>query len=312
MPRRLRLGTRGSVLSLAQTKLVSDALTQQDVESEAVIIQSRGDREPDASLTQIGGQGVFVRALEEALLDGRIDAAVHSAKDAPPALLADTEFAACLPRADVRDALVARPGTTLETLPDGARVGTGSRRRAAQMLTLRPDLRIADIRGNVDTRLRKLAAGDYDAIILAAAGLQRLRDASAPPPDWSHFAFQPLPPDAMLPAPGQGVIAIQTLSGSETRGLVAQIDDRATHLALRAERALLRGLGAGCTLPVAALAHARAGQITLAARLIAPDGSRRIDVQDSADQEDADGLGARLAERALNRGGRKLMEQEAS
>ena len=272
MPERLRLGTRGSVLSLAQAAEAEAALAAIGLEAERVVIRTQGDRDQRSPLSEIGGRGVFARALEEALVNGEIDAAVHSAKDVPTTMLEGTELAAVLRRGDVRDALVSRDGSGLAALPPGARVGTGSRRRAAQLLAARPDLEIAPIRGNVDTRLRKLGEGEVDALVLAAAGLARLGRLGE--------ATELLPIDLMMPSPGQGAILLQVRAG-ETYALRG-CSDSASELAVRAEQAMLRELGAGCALPVAALAHVRAGEITLAGRLLDEHG-RKIDIQRSGE-----------------------------
>ena len=300
--RRLRLGTRGSALALAQTAEAARALAAQSVETEQLIIESEGDRDRTTSLHTLGGQGIFVRTLERALLNGEIDVAVHSAKDVPSSPLAATELAAFLPRADLRDALVTTDGAALDALPPAARVGTGSRRRAAQLLARRPDLIPTDIRGNVDTRLRKLADGEVDALLLAAAGLIRL--------DRTDAATELLPPDVMLPAPGQGAIALQCRAAdAAARALLAACDHPPTRIAVTAERAVLAALGVGCSLPIAALAHARAGEVVLLARLLSPDGSRRIEVQRSAPEADAEPLGREVGEALLERGGRALLAE---
>ena len=279
MPERLRLGTRGSALSLAQAAEAEAALAAIGLETERVIIRTQGDRDQRSPLSKIGGQGVFARTLEEALLQGEIDVAVHSAKDVPSTLLEGTALAAVLRRADVRDALITRDGSSLASLPQGATIGTGSSRRAAQLRAARPDLQIAPIRGNVDTRLRKLAQAEFDAIILAAAGLSRLNRLNE--------ATELLPINIMLPAPGQAALLLQTRS--DEAAPLHPCSDTASELAVRAERAMLRELGAGCALPVGALAHARAGTITLAARLFDEESGRQFDVQRS--DEDAEELG---------------------
>ena len=288
MPERLRLGTRGSALSLAQAAEAEAALAAIGLEAERVVIRTQGDRDQRSPLSEIGGRGVFARALEEALVAGEIDVAVHSAKDVPTTLLEGTELAAVPRRGDVRDALVSRDGAGLASLPPGARVGTGSRRRAAQLLAARPDLGIVPIRGNVDTRLRKLAEGEVDALVLAAAGLARLGRIGE--------AAELLPIDLMMPSPGQGAILLQARAG-EAEVLRAS-SDAASELAVRAERAMLRELGAGCALPVGALAHVRAGEITLAGRLLDEHG-RKIDVQRSG--EDAEGAGEEVGGVLLER-----------
>ena len=282
MPERLRLGTRGSALSLAQAAEAEAALAAIGFEAERVIIRTEGDRDQRSPLSEIGGRGVFARALEEALLAGEIDVAAHSAKDVPPAMLEGTAIAAVLRRADVRDALIARDGSTLASLPPNATIGTGSARRAAQLRAARPDLRIAPIRGNVDTRLRKLAEGEVDALVLAAAGLARLGRLGE--------AAELLPIDLMMPAPGQAALLLQTRSADAAP--LRPCSDQATEQAVRAERAMLRELGAGCSLPIGALAHVRAGTITLAARLLDERGERKIDVQRSGENAEGVGLAA--------------------
>ena len=284
MPERLRLGTRGSALSLAQAAEAEAALAAIGFETERVIIRTQGDRDQRSPLSRIGGQGVFARALEEALLQGEIDVAVHSAKDVPSTLLEGTALAAVLPRADVRDALITRDGSTIASLPPGATVGTGSSRRAAQLRAARPDLQIAPIRGNIDTRLRKLAQAEYDALLLAAAGLTRLNRLKE--------ASELLPINIMLPAPGQGALLLQTRTNEATT--LRPCSDPASEQAIQAERAMLRELGPGCTLPVGALAHARAGTITLVARLLDEQGEQQIDVQRSG--EDAEALGHNIGD----------------
>ena len=296
MPDTLRLGTRGSALSLAQAAEAEAALAAAGFQAERVIIRTQGDRDRRSPLSEIGGRGVFARALEEALVDGEIDVAVHSAKDVPATMLEGTALAAVLRRADVRDALVSRSGAPLADLPPGAKIGTGSSRRAAQLLAARPDLQIAPIRGNVDTRLRKLADAEFDALILAAAGLARLNRLSE--------ATELLPINIMLPAPGQAALLLQTRA-EETESLQT-CSDQASEQSVRAERAMLRELGPGCTLPIAALAHARANTITLAARLLDDRGKQQIDIQRSS--EDAEALGEEVGELLKERGSAIIMK----
>ena len=297
MVRVLRLGGRGSKLSLIQAEQASEALEPIGIETRFVPIVTQGDRDRTSSLRIIGGQGVFVRAVEAALLNGEIDLAVHSAKDVPPSIAEGTMLAAYLPRGDVRDALVSRDGVGLLDLPPAARVGTGSRRRAAQLLRLRPDVAVVDIRGNVGTRLRQIEHGEVDAVIVAAAGLQRLAIA----------ASQLIPIDLMMPSPGQGALVIQCRA--EDAEHVSAADHTATARAVAAERGMLRALGAGCSLPLAALGGIRGGEVLLVGRLLSADGSERIEIQRSGDDPDA--VGAEVAETLLVRGGRQLMEQGA-
>jgi hydroxymethylbilane synthase len=245
----LCIGTRGSALARRQVELAVAALLalQPDLEIETVVLQTEGDRRSEAPLEQIGGKGVFVKDIEQRLLAGEIDLAVHSLKDMPAESPAGLVLAAVLPRGDARDALVARQGFGLADLPADARIGTDSRRRAVQLLAMRPDLKIVSIRGNVDTRLRKVESGEYDAAILAAAGLERL--------GLLQRATRIFEPQEMLPAVGQGVMALQCRAGDvDLVRQLAAVDDRDTRSAITAERAFLRALGAGCRLPVGAYA----------------------------------------------------------
>src|SRR5438105_8512498 len=225
---------------MIQAQLAADALARVYPEHEFVLapLTTHGDRHPSMRLSDSPREGVFVKELEQALLDGRAELAVHSAKDLPTVATPGLVLAAFLPRADARDALIARQGGTLWELAPGSRIGTGSPRRAAQIAAVRPDLRAVDIRGNVDTRLRRLAEGTVDALVLAAAGLQRLGRLDE--------AHELLPFEVMLPAPGQGALAIQAVEGSEAAHLAAAIDAKTARRAVLAERALLRRLGGGC------------------------------------------------------------------
>ena len=300
----LRIGTRTSKLALWQTEHVAAQLSAawRDLTYELCHLVTQGDKRLDRPLPEIGGKGLFTAELEDALRAGSIDVAVHSLKDLPVENVAGLTIGAILQRADVRDVLVARPGVTLATLPPGAVVGTSSLRRQAQLLTLRPDIVVKSIRGNVDTRLRKVAEGDYDAAVMAAAGLVRLglEDRIA---EW-------LPTATMLPAPGQGAIAVQCRADdTATLALLAAIDDAATRLVVNAERRLLARLGGGCSAPIAALASGGFGRpLRLTARVIAVDGTRATvtDVTAASAQEAADaaaldlfaqGAGGILAER---------------
>lgn len=250
----LRLGTRGSKLALAQAGLVADELTARGAAVELVVIRTAGD---ERSPSGVWGEGAFVVALEEALLDGRIDLAVHSAKDVPTAGDPRLAIAAYLPREDPRDALVCRdPAATLATLPAGATIGTDSPRRAAFIRSRRPDLVTQPLHGNVDTRLRKLAAGEADAIVLAVAGLRRL--------GLGDSITEVLPAAEFLPAPGQGALAVQVRAGdSAVRPLVKRLDEPASRAAVEAERAFLRASGGGCRAPLGALAEVEGATITI-------------------------------------------------
>ncbi|HEY9286904.1 MAG TPA: hydroxymethylbilane synthase [Candidatus Dormibacteraeota bacterium] len=265
---RVRLATRGSTLALIQAQLVADALRRAHPDHDFVLepLTTHGDRHPTLKLTESPREGVFVKELERALLDGRAELAVHSAKDLPTVETPGLTIAGYLPRADARDVLICRERATLATLPRGAKVGTGSPRRMAQLAVARPDLVSLEIRGNVDTRLRRLKEGDVDALVLAAAGLERLGRIGE--------AHERLSLDAMLPAPGQGALAVQAVEGSEAAALVTAIDDADTHRAVAAERALLRRLGGGCLSALGAYATVVAGQLQLRAVVLDADGRR--------------------------------------
>lgn len=287
-----RLGTRGSPLALVQAGMVRDALMAahgwDDVS--IVVVRTTGDRVQDRALAEIGGKALWTRELDRALLDGEVDACVHSMKDVetirPPAIA----IAAILPRADVRDRLIG--ADSIAALPEGARIGTSSPRRAAQLRRLRPDLQPVLFRGNVDTRIGKLAAGEVDATLLAAAGLDRLgrRDTGVT-----------IETDVMLPAPAQGAVGVEARAGSEAAALVAAIDHADTHRAVLAERSLLAALTASCHSPVGALATVANGQLTLAAELLTEDGAEHVTGTVAGAVGEAMGLGEALARDLLAR-----------
>ncbi|QTE29456.1 hydroxymethylbilane synthase [Pengzhenrongella sicca] len=278
-PLAIRVGTRASALALTQTGHVAAVLeAAPGLSAELVRITTDGDR-LTGSLVALGGTGVFVTALRDALLDGRCDVAVHSLKDLPTGAAAGLVIAAIPERADPRDALCARDGLTLAELPAGARVGTGSPRRAAQLLAARPDLAVVDIRGNVDTRLRRVAPGDLDAVVLAAAGLARLGRLAA--------ATELLDPAVMSPAPGQGALAVEARAADATGAgdtgprsalarALAALDHAPSRLAVTAERALLARLEAGCAAPVGVHARATAAGLVLEAVVCRPDGGAQL------------------------------------
>ncbi len=277
-PPLLRIGTRGSKLALRQAVELADRLAKAHPELaapgaiETIVIRTSGDREAERNLADIGGKGLFTKELEEALLDGRVDLAVHSMKDMPTQTPDGLAIAAHLPREDSRDALIARDATTLKDLPPGATVGTSSIRRKAQLLNLRPDLTIVPFRGNVDTRLARIARGEAAATMLALAGLKRLgREAEAS----AIFST-----DEILPAPAQGIIAIEIREKDvRARSLLAAIDHRPTAICAAAERALLAALDGSCRTPIAALARLDGNHIALDAMVISPDGrvTHRLD-----------------------------------
>src|SRR5262245_50095707 len=295
------IGTRASKLALVQTDMVRAALEQAHAGLSIAVehITTKGDIILDRSLSAIGDKGLFVTEIEEALRAGRIDLAVHSAKDLPSELPPDMLLAAFPPREDPRDALVARDGRRLAELPHGARIGTSSLRRACQLRALRPDLQIAELRGNVDTRLRKLHEGQYEAIVLAAAGLLRLGLAA----EISEY----LEPGVMLPAVSQGILGIEVRAGDvATAALLAPLDDPAARTAASAERAFLARIGGGCQVPIGAYARLDGATLVLAGMIGARDGRLvRGELPGPAGQPSV--LGTRLAEDLLENGGRALL-----
>lgn len=297
----LRLGSRRSPMAVAQSRLVAERITRQTgCQVEIVGVTTLGDVSR-AQLTQIGGTGVFVSALREALLAGDVDLAVHSLKDLPAVQPDDVRLAAVPPRDDPRDALIGRDDVKLADLPAGARVGTGSPRRIAQLLALRPDLRCLPIRGNADTRMGKVVACEVDAVVLAYAGLGRLRALDA--------VSQIFELDEMLPAPGQGALAVECRADDlRTAELLAAINDEPSMRAATAERSLLAALGAGCSAPVAGYAHAVTdGLIVLSAAVLSTDGSRVLRAS-SAPAPDPVQLGRDVAAELLRSGAAELMD----
>lgn len=271
----LRLGTRGSALALVQTAKVAAALAAADPALAApgaiatVPIRTTGDKVQDRPVAEIGGKALFTKEIEEALLDGRIDIAVHSAKDVPTFLPQGLTIAGYLEREDPRDAFLSPHAAGLETLTRGVTVGTSSPRRTAQILHERPDLRVVPMRGNIDTRVRKLDSGDYDAIVLALAGLKRL--------GLDGRVTSIVPTDRMLPAPAQGAIALETRADDERAvGYCAAINHAETSICVGAERAFLAVLGGDCRTPIAALARIEDGTFRFRAAILKPDGSARL------------------------------------
>lgn len=299
------VGTRGSALALWQTRHVVERLqaTRPDLEFHVEIIQTRGDLVRDRALSEVGGKGLFVKEIENALLSGAIDLAVHSLKDMPTGQPQGLSLGAILERADPRDALVVRGGRgALDSLPLGARLGTSSLRRRAQLLAARPDLQVLDLRGNVDTRLRKLNEGQYDAIVLAAAGLERLGHALA--------ISQMLPVDLVLPAVGQGALCIEVREDDKgTQSLISPLDHPPTRWATEAERAFLRRLEGGCQVPIGALAQVEGDRISLRGLIGRPDGTRIVCDQVSGSVVGATRWAMDLAERLLAAGGQEILRE---
>lgn len=309
-----RLGTRGSMLARWQTRYICKLLqdTHRDLEVKIEVIHTSGDQILDLPLPQIGGKGVFTAELEAALYGKSIDIAVHSLKDLPTEPPRGLTIGAIPRRAIAADVLVSRQGYTLETLPEGATVGTSSQRRKAQLLYKRPDLRIIDMRGNITTRIRKAldANSAYDAVVLAQAGLERL--------EYGAEIGQVIPFEEMLPAPGQGALGVQCRNEIEWLNLLADLNHRETWLAVTAERAFLRGLGGGCSMPIAAYAQFEGETLALVGRVCALNGQTQLTLRASVDLPDdlnseqtnarAEQTGLELAQAALQQGAMGLLE----
>ena len=301
----LRIATRGSALALWQANHIRERLAQlHGIESELIRIRTSGDKFQGASVAQVseqaGTKGIFIKELEEALLAGTADLAVHSMKDVPTENPAGLVFPAITKREDVRDCLISRAGAKLKDLAPGARVGTSSLRRQAQLRHHRPDLELLDLRGNVDTRLKKVAAGEFDAIVLATAGMNRLGA--------SDKITQILPPEIMLPAVGQGALGIETRADDhETLRLVAELDDPESHEAVTAERALLRELEGGCQIPLGAWARRENGELRLEACVFSADGKEFVRKDLRGRPEEAEELGVRLGQILIEAGADRIL-----
>ncbi len=300
--RPLRIGTRGSDLALWQARHVAALLARLPgaPPTELVLIRTEGDRVTDVPLAQVAGKAFFTKEIEEALLAGTVDLAVHSLKDLATAMPAGLALGAVLEREDPRDALLARGARSLEELPAGARVGTSSLRRRALLARWRPELALVDLRGNVPTRIERLDEGRFDAIVLAAAGVRRLGRAER------ISAY--LPVDRMPPAVAQGAVAVQ-LRADDARAIdwVARLDHAPTHVATAAERALLAALEGGCQIPVGALAEVTGERLTLAGTVCALDGRRSVEDRISGAAAEAAALGAELARRLLAAGAGEIL-----
>jgi len=295
----LRIGSRGSQLALWQANHISTLLRARGHEVEIEIIHTTGDKITDVALAKVGTKGMFTKEIEEALAAGKVDLAVHSLKDLPTQLPKGFEIAAITERQDPRDAFCSRHFATIEELPKKARVGTSSLRRQAQLKAIRPDLNIHPLRGNVDTRLRKLEQGEYDAIILASAGLKRLGK--------TELIKQIIPAELMCPAAGQGALGIEIRAGdAKTRELLAFLDNPNARAATTCERALLNALGGGCQVPIGAFAEMRNGQLHLESIVAEPDGTHLL--RDSRDGTDPVQLGHEAGQSLLARGGDKILD----
>jgi hydroxymethylbilane synthase len=303
--RALRIGTRGSALALWQARSIARALRESTgIEPEIVIIKTSGDKFQQTSFSQIGTKGVFIKELEDALLEERIDLAVHSMKDVPTEMPEGLTIAAIGKREDVRDALLSANGATLASMPQGARVGTSSLRRQSQLLLARRDLRILELRGNVDTRIEKLKRGDYDAIVLAKAGLDRL--------GLSTNISEVLPPEGSLPAAGQGAIGIEARAGdAATVRVLTTLEDAETRSAVTAERSALAGLGGGCQVPIGAWGRVENGKLLLDVAVLSANGTQRMWEKDSGLPAEAEAIGKRVAQNLREGGAAALLERES-
>ena len=297
----IRIGTRASALARWQADWVSARLRELGVEVIQVPISTTGDRN-QAPIGMGASPGMFTKEIQRALLDGTVDLAVHSLKDLPTDAVPGLCLAAVPARAPVADALVCREHDSLEDLPPDAVIGTGSLRRRAQLLHVRPDLKMADIRGNVDTRLRKLDEGQYDAIVLAEAGLRRL--------GLEDRITQLLPLQTILPAVGQGALGLEAREDDHgVRQTLEAIDDRSTHAAVLAERAMLAVLRGGCLAPIAAWGRVEDGRLHLTGRVLGPDGSDKLEVTAADSPDDPAGLGTLVAEQLAAQGAAELIER---
>ena len=302
----LRIGSRGSQLALWQANHISSLLRERGHEVEIEVIHTTGDKITDVPLAQVGakgglGKGIFTKEIEEALAAGSIDLAVHSLKDLPTELAPGFEIAAITKREDPRDAFCSRNYSKIEDLPQGARVGTSSLRRQAQLKAIRPDLNIHPLRGNVDTRLRKLEQGEYDAVILASAGLKRLGKTA--------LVKQIIPAGIMCPAAGQGALGIEIREGeAATRQHLEFLNDAAARAATTCERALLNRLGGGCQVPIGAFAEVLNGKLHLDAIVADPDGSKVLRESRDGNLNEPQRLGNAVGDTLLSRGGDEILE----
>ena len=304
MAAQIKIGTRGSALALTQARWVQAQLTERhpEVRVELVIIKTTGDQLHDIPLAQVGGKGLFIKEIEEALLSGQVDLAVHSLKDMPAEIPAGLRLGAVPPREDHRDAFISSRYASLKEIPPGGRIGTGSLRRRVQLLHQRPDLEVVAIRGNVDTRLKKLETLGLDALILAAAGLNRL--------GLSQVYRSLLSEDEMLPAVAQGALGLEVRAADQRiKEAIAFLDHPPTRIAVTAERAFLARLEGGCVVPVAALGRVEGDSLTLEALISDLEGQRFLRDHTSGQVDDAWFLGTDLANRLLDRGGREILAE---
>lgn len=299
---KVRIATRKSPLALWQAEYVAQRLKDESSSLDVSLLEmtTRGDKILDQALSKVGGKDLFVKEIEHALLDGRAEVAVHSLKDVPTELPEGLDITAYPPREDPSDALISPKGYTLDTLPEGARVGTCSLRRAAQVLRRRPDIRIEEIRGNVQTRLKRMDEQGMDATLLASAGLTRL--------GLSHLASQVFTPDICLPAIGQGILAVETrIDNPQVNSLVEALNDPHAKAAALAERAFLHRLEGGCQVPIAGHAQIKDGQIQLQGLVLSLDGQTVVEGERSGSMDEAVSVGTELADILLGQGAREIL-----
>ncbi|HUW66996.1 MAG TPA: hydroxymethylbilane synthase [Candidatus Nanoarchaeia archaeon] len=294
------IGTRGSALALAQANLVTALLKERGFETERTIIKTSGDSFTDRPLHEVPGVGAFVRDIDDRMLSGELDIAVHSMKDMPTERPPELATAAVLKRDSPYDVLLTRDGSTLDDMPVGAVIGTTSMRRRSQLLRYRPDLTIKDLRGNIDTRRRKLKEGQYDGILLAEAGLQRM--------GWELDVYQ-LDPDLFCPSANQGTVAIVTPRGSESHKAVALLDHPQTNLETKLERIVIGILGGGCLVPIAAFAETESDNVRIRAEVLALDGSRFVKVDEVVPLDSCEEEAARLGHALAQQGGAELVKE---
>lgn len=301
--KKIIIGSRGSQLALWQANHVATSLqTISTGEIEIKKIKTKGDKILDAPLAKIGGKGLFVKEIETALINGEIDLAVHSMKDVPTDVPAELEVEVILQREDPRDVLITRNQVSLLNLPPGAVIGTSSLRRGAQLLHLRPDFKIVDVRGNLDTRLRKMAEGQFEAMVLSAAGIDRLR--------MSDRITERIPSEICLSAVGQGAIGVEIRKDDQgMKEIISQLDHFPTHLAVTAERALMKRLEGGCQVPIGALGEVNGSQLRLQAVIVSLNGEKLFRDEIIGEVREAETLGRRLADRLLEMGGREILEE---
>ncbi len=304
--RSIIVGSRGSKLALLQTELVVQQLRESyhDLEFHVKRIKTSGDRDRTSSLAEIGEQGIFIKELEEALLSGEIDMAVHSLKDMPTELSSEFKLAAVGMRIDARDAFLSKSGKPLSELPEGACVGTGSERRAVQLRVCRPDIQIRPLRGNIDTRLSKLYSGELEGIIVAAAAMLRM--------GWGDRITEYLPIELFLPSVGQGALAVEIGAlDQELSGLLSVVNDEPTWQSVQAERAFLSALGGGCRAPIAALGTVADNSLHLEGMVASSDGSRTLRAAEDGAPADPEKIGKLLAEKLLSLGAREFIARKA-